>query len=258
MILSGTLEEARLNPGSTPLERGYLHKRVLISSPEGERPSPHAYLIEQSPDSFAKPHFHHNSEFQIITAGSGLLGRHEVKPFIVHYAGQQTGYGPIAAGSEGLSYLTLRPVMESGIWYLPESREYMDPRIRRHQISSACLPPCDEPELEARRDTAIDAVIEPAASGLAAWRVRMPPGAVLAPPAHANGAGRFYVVTCGSMLVGETRLVQLGTVWVSNEETGFELRAGERGLEALVMQFPANAWEFPDAPVLRESRVGAA
>ena len=251
MVLTGTLEDAVPSPGSTLLDRGHLHKKTLFASAEGQRPSPHAYLIEQSANSFARSHFHHNAEFQIIVAGGGTFGRHEVRPFMVHYAGQQTGYGPLAAGSEGLSYLTLRAVTETGIWFLPESREYMDRRIPKGQVHSEWLPLCELPVLQSRGEPVVEVVIAPRQSGLGAWRVQVPAGRSLAPPAHPRGAGRFYVVIGGALKLGSMRFSYLGTVWVSNDEPGVELAAGEQGLDLLAMQFPANAWAFPDAPVRR-------
>jgi hypothetical protein len=252
MIRSGTLQSAEPNPGRAELEPGYLIKTTLFSSPPHERPSPHAYLIEQSPNSFARSHFHHNSEFQVIVRGSGQFGRHDVRPYTVHYAGQQTGYGPLSAGDDGLAYLTLRPVTEFGIWYLPESREYMDPRIRRGQVSSECLLPSDTHSLAALATPHVEIAIEPKASGLAAWRVRVPPENNLPIPAHDNGAGRFYMIAGGTLRCRGMELPELGTLWVSQDEPAFEAVAGAAGADVLVMQFPANAWEFPDPPVRRD------
>lgn len=251
MILTGTLENAQPSPNSTPLERGYLLKKTLFASAEGERPSPHAYLIEQSANSFALSHFHHNAEFQIIVAGGGLFGRNEVRPFMVHYAGQQTGYGPLSAGPEGLSYLTLRPVTEFGIWYLPESREYMDRRIPKGQVHSEPLPPSDPSRLRSLGAPAIATVMAPRPSGLAAWRVQVPAGGSVSPPVHPGAAGCFHVVIGGSLKLGAGLFTYLGTVWVSNDEPGFALVAGEQGLDLLALQFPGNAWEFADPPLRR-------
>jgi len=248
MIVAGTLEAAVPSPDPVSLEQGYLLRKTLFSSPCHERPSPHAYLIEQSPHSHAQAHFHHDSEFQVIVRGSGQLGRHDVRPFMVHYAGQQTGYGPIVAGGEGLAYLTLRPVTASGIWFLPESRPLMDPRIRRGQLSSAWLAPSDQASLARQQGTAAEVVLEPRPDGLAAWRLKAAPGMPISPPRHGNGAGRFHMVAGGSLRWGGRDLPELATLWVSNDEAAFDAVAGERGLDVLVMQFPADAWAFPDPP----------
>ena len=244
-MLTGTLEAAKLNPVPTELTRGFLRKKTLIESAVGALPSPHAYLIEQSADSFAPSHFHHNAEFQIIVAGDGMFGRRPVKPYMVHYAGQQTGYGPLAAGPNGLSYLTLRPVTEFGIWYLPESREYMDPRIPHGQVHSEVLAGRAEDAASAR----VSDVIEPRADGLASWRVQIPRDNKATAPSHAGGGGCFRVVIGGEMMVAGKPFGTLGTVWVGSEEQVPDIIAGPEGLDLLVMQFPANAWAFTEPPV---------
>ena len=243
-MLTGTLEAARLNPVPTGLTRGFLRKRTLIESAVGELPSPHAYLIEQSPDSFALSHFHHNAEFQIIVGGDGLFGRRPVRPFMVHYAGQQTGYGPLAAGPQGLVYLTLRPVTEFGIWYLPESRDVMDPRIPRGQVHSDVLPA----RAAGVAATISSEVIAARGDGLAAWRVQAPAGARVTLPSHPGGGGCFHVVIGGNMTVAGERFGHLGTVWTGAQEAPPGLVAGGTGLDLLVMQFPGNAWAFTEPP----------
>ena len=243
-MLTGTLEAAKLNPVPTELTRGFLRKRTLIESETGALPSPHAYLIEQSPDSFALAHFHHNAEFQIIVAGDGMFGRRPVKPWMVHYAGQQTGYGPLSAGPNGLSYLTLRPVTEFGIWYLPESRDVMDPRIPRGQVHSEVLPD----RASALAGQTVSGVIAPRADGLASWRVQVPAGGKAELPSHAGGGGAFHVVIGGSMRVAGQAFSTLGTLWVFAGEPAPEVVAGADGLDLLTMQFPGNAWAFTEPP----------
>lgn len=250
MLLMGTMETAVPSPNRIDLDEGYLERKLFFRSPEHERPSPHAYFIQQSPNSFARSHFHHNSEFQLIVGGSGRLGRHDVRPFVVHYAGQQTGYGPIVAGEAGLAYITLRAVTHSGIWYLPDSRAVMDARIPKGQVSSAWLAPAGtgSPVMEQGGD--VQAVLEPKPSGLAAWRVKTAPGMSLPQTLHANGAGRFYMVAGGSMRIDGRELPELSVVWLSQDDPVLEAVAGAQGADVLVMQFPANAWEFPDPPPL--------
>ncbi len=244
-MLTGTLEAAKLNPVPTELTRGFLRKKTLIESAVGALPSPHAYLIEQSADSFAPSHFHHNAEFQIIVAGDGMFGRRPVKPYMVHYAGQQTGYGPLAAGPNGLSYLTLRPVTEFGIWYLPESREYMDPRIPHGQVHSEVLPD----RASGMAGQLLSEVIAPRADGLASWRVQLPVEGKAVLPAHPGGGGAFLVVIGGAMVIAGETFGTLCTVWAGTGEPAPDIHAGPEGVDFLVMQFPGNAWVFTEQPV---------
>ncbi|MBC7470317.1 MAG: hypothetical protein H7322_13410 [Ramlibacter sp.] len=86
-----------------------------------------------------------------------------------------------------------------------------------------------------------ETLIEPEASALAAWLVRLPAnGSTPAPELAETGGGRFYVVTQGSLLSGGDELDALATVYVSSDESA-GLQAGREGLEVLVLQFPAVA-----------------
>ena len=69
---------------------------------------PMAFLVEQSAGSTVQAHFHAANQFQVVVAGRGMLGRHEVAPICVHYTNAFNSYGPICAGGEGLNYFTLR------------------------------------------------------------------------------------------------------------------------------------------------------
>src|SRR5260221_2308109 len=43
-----------------------LHKNEIIASPQGERPSPAAYLVEQDAHLVVRSHFHIGSQFQVF------------------------------------------------------------------------------------------------------------------------------------------------------------------------------------------------
>jgi hypothetical protein len=55
---------------------------------------------------------------------------------VVHYAGAFTGYGPLIAGPQGITYFTLRPVCESGFIPLAQAtctfRKYSSSYIGRN------------------------------------------------------------------------------------------------------------------------------
>ena len=86
---------------------------------------------------------------------------------------------------------------------------------------------------------AIETIIESQPDGVAAWLLRLPPNAALVPPGDAKGADRFYLVGAGVMNARGAQLPRFATAFVSADERVFELVAGEEGLEALVLQFPA-------------------
>jgi hypothetical protein len=241
MIRTGTLEQALGNRRKLTLANGtgYWKSEFIVSAPEA-RPGPQAFLIEQDPDTVIEPHFHMENEFQVVVRGHGMFGRHPVRPFTVHYAGAHTGYGPIAAGAEGLWYFTLRPVMDAGAHFLPESRDRMKRIPKRHLLGQ---PVEASPGSELARLPApvVDAVLEPQPDGIAAWTLRAPPGASAQAPQHEGGGGLFCLVIAGGQRHAGNVLPMLATSFIAAEESGFTILAGPEGLEMLLMQFPQEA-----------------
>ena len=216
----------------------------FIVPDEAEPARPQAFLVEQKPNWVLPPHFHLEHQFQVVTAGAGAIGRSGVTPLFIHYASPETGYGPVTAGPQGVSYLTLRAVGDTGAWYLhkPEQRERMRRGLKKQQEHGAPKTKISEAELRSLSAPSIEELISPRENGLAAHLVRLPPEQTLAlPPRHPH-AGRFYVATCGSMLVADADLRALSTVFASFDES-FSIRSGPHGVEVLVLQFPRDALE---------------
>jgi hypothetical protein len=191
-------------------------------------------------------HFHLENQYQVVAAGGGTLGKHPVKPGYVHFASRESGYGPITAGPEGLSYFTLRVQGDTGAWYLPESRLRMQRELKRRQATGK--PGSDVPagELRTLPGLSTEVMIAADGTGLAAGVARMPPNHVATAPLCDCTRDRFYVVLKGSMILGDEALPALSTVFASAEEQ-LEIRAGGEGLELVVVQFPDDA-RVPRAP----------
>lgn len=237
MIRTGTLEQARAERKHHVLPNGTGYWRNgLIASQKEDAVAPQAFLVEQDPGTVIEPHFHLENEFQVIVGGHGSLGRHAVEPVSVHYAGAHTGYGPITAESDGLAYFTLRARMDSGAQFLPGARDKMQRVPKVHRLGNA-VRPSDAAALAARGLPEVVTVLEPEASGIAAWTLRLPAGGSAAAPAHAGG-GRFLLVIGGALELNGERLPRFATAFVSAEEPAPALRAGSAGLEVLVLQFP--------------------
>lgn len=214
---------------------------LIVPDDSAPAPRPQAFLVEQSANWTLPTHFHQEHQFQVFVAGGGTIGRNPVERLAVHYASPHTGYGPLVSGGEGISYLTLRAVGDTGAWYLPEQRENLLLRIRKQQAHGMPASYMSAAELKALAQPVQETLIEPEASGLAAWLVRLPAhGHAPAPALAETGGGRFQVVTQGSLLSAGEELAALATVYVSCDETA-GLQAGPEGLEVLVLQFPAAA-----------------
>jgi hypothetical protein len=238
MIRTGTLEKARAERRHHILPNGTGYWRNgFIASPPEDAVAPQAFLVEQDPGTVIEPHFHRENEFQVMVGGSGSLGRHSVEPVSVHYAGAHTGYGPITAGSDGLSYFTLRARMDTGAQFLPGARDKMQ-RIPKRHLLGHVVRPCEASDLATRRESEVVTILEPQADGIAAWMLRLPVGRTAAALVRPGG-GRFLLVIGGVLELNGERLPRLATVFVSAEEPAPQLRAGNEGLEVLVLQFPS-------------------
>jgi hypothetical protein len=209
-----------------------------ILGPAGPRKlMPQAFLVEQDPRFELSSHYHLQHQFQVIVAGKGALGKHEVTPFTTHYASRESGYGPIVASDEGLWYFSLRVIPDTTTWVLPEHRDSMTAGLRKRQrYSDAPRAPLERPGA-----TGVDALMPLDEHGCGAWFVRLAPRDSLVLPDAASGAGRYHIVASGSMTIGGESLGPLSISFASSDETEFGLKAGQDGLQVMVVQFPADA-----------------
>jgi hypothetical protein len=201
--------------------------------PDPEALFPMAFLVEQDPGSTANAHYHQADQFQVVVAGQATLGRHEVGPVTVHFAGAYTAYGPIRAGAEGVSYFTLRNGFDPGARFMQRSENRALLRSqsdRRHREAVAGpLPPASP---------GIETLLGPDPDGMAAWRYRLPPGASLDGPDPASGRGQYWLVIAGSLHRSATLLPPLSCTFVPPQESAFIGSAGPDGVDVLAMQFP--------------------
>ena len=214
---------------------------LILPDDQAPAPRPQAFLVEQSANWTLPPHFHQEHQFQVFVGGRGSLGAHPVAHLAVHYASPHSGYGPLVSGDQGLAYLTLRAVGDTGAWYLPEQREHLQLRIPKRQAHGAPALAMELASIGALAQPQAEVLIAPDAAGLAAWLLRWPAGATGEWPAGAQaGGGRFVVVHQGSLSLVDGQVDALGVAWAA---PGDDLRftAGPQGLEAVVVQFPAAA-----------------
>lgn len=193
---------------------------------------PMAFLVEQPPGSVVQAHFHEANQFQLVVAGGGMLGKHALRPIAVHYSNAYSAYGPLAAGEEGLHYLTLRNGYDRGARYLPAAREELRGVRRRFREATAEAGPMPD-------GATTEVLLAGAPDGLGAWRHRLPAGAALQGPDPATGDGQFWVVTGGGMRMADGALLPaLSCAFVAPDEAPLAVTAGGAGLEVVVMQYP--------------------
>ena len=215
-------------------------RTVFLHAPQGTR-LPQAFLIEYASGRVLRTHFHDVDEFQVVLAGSGKLGPHLLAPGVVHFARAHTGYGPVVAGPEGLSFLTLRARRDSaGPQLLPERREAL--------MAVAGRQPWQVTSTASFAKIAADAPLSihsmPAvrsAQGLAAYTVHAQPNIEGAMPAATGSSGQYVSVLEGSAWIGGVEHSAVALGFVKANEPPLLFTAGARGFKALVFNFPQSA-----------------
>ena len=199
--------------------------------------SPQSFRIEQDAGIVVQPHFHFVNQFQVVVAGSAAIGRNPVTPIGVHYAGAHTGYGPITAGPQGVTYFTLRAQSDgTGAQYLPASRARMQRVPKRYILAEAC-PALDDAGLATLGAPQTVTMLDEA-DGIGAWVLRLPANGTGLGPDPATGGGQSIFVACGSLMHEGRELDSHACLYVSCDEAPLPLNAGAAGLEIVFCQFP--------------------
>ena len=197
--------------------------------------SPNCKLIEQDPNSTLGAHFHSVSQFQVVVAGSGFIGRHRAEPLFVQFAAPGTTYGPLQAEENGLSYLVFRDGVDGGARWMPDSRHDMARADRRRHVVSE---PWPAKPLGPNGTATARPLIAAEPDGLEATTFTLPAGAAATCRARHAGGARFLVVHAGAVASGDDRLVAGSCMHLSAADDPPELRAGPDGAEVLLLQFP--------------------
>jgi rubredoxin len=219
----------------------------FIQRPEDKSiDTPMAFLAEGSAHRVLRTHFHIVDQFQVIFNGAGSMGRTPVSPGAVHFSRAYTPYGPISYSDEGLGFVTLRAHRDPGAQYLPESREVLDKVDHRTPWQVTAVPDFDiDPGERGVAMKAIDGVKDE--HGLAAFSVKMNPGAKAYAPDPSKGDGQYIMVMKGGVIHDGKLKNGLAIIWVSRNEGPFELVAGPDGMEGIILNFPIPGGGVPDA-----------
>lgn len=244
MIAIGTQAQGAAKRRFLQLPDGFsYYKGEWLESSEDPLLSPTAFLIEQPAGSVLAPHFHKQNQFQVMVDGGGTIGRHDIAPITVHYAGAYSGYGPLIAGPAGIKYFTIRAVFEKGAMMVATERERMI-RGPKRQVSTAPYQPMNEVSLAALTVAQSVDLVAPASDGLAVQAWRLPPGGQAMPLAPTGGSGQFQMVLSGGLRHQDALLRRWEMRFVSADEPAQRLDAGQAGAEVLILQMPLKAAEY--------------
>lgn len=214
-----------------------LWRTNFIVPPQGVLDAPMAFLAEGTPHRVIRPHFHEVDQFQVIVSGGGVIGRHPLALHAVHFARAGTPYGPLVANDQGVGFLTLRAHWDRGAQYLPDARERLEQLPERNPWQVTERPAfvagedvTEHPFAQIRDD-----------NGLAAYAVRIAPGAAYNAPDPSATNGQYFVVTRGSVLLAGREYRALTIGFTRANEIPLRVNAGPEGAEALVLHFPRRA-----------------
>lgn len=216
------------------------HIDYILVSEAGTRPSPQVYLVRQPASCTLRPHFHLEDQFQLVLGGSGRIGVHALERGSIHFASRHSGYGPLVPGSDGLDYLTVRAVTDTGLWALPESRAQNNRSIRKHQVTlpapaeflSADTPPTQMKLFDLARAEE---------GGVAAWCILVPPHQEFVMPHQAGASGQFVHVFAGGFGDGSGRYAAGACIWLDADERFDACTSSAAGAVLTTFSFPATS-----------------
>jgi len=203
---------------------------------------PQAYLAVQGAKVDDIPtHFHSVEQFQYFVFGTGTIGGCPVEGGFVHYADRHTPYGPLCAGSAGMTYATFRPSHDTGVYAMPGAEEHLagllqasyEPTGDRRQHIIDLRRHAGEPDHDEHPDW------DDLLSGTDGFRVAVIelPGGTVSRPIAVGGAGAYVLVVSGALDNGGASHTRGAFTWRAAGET-FRAAAAAAGARVALLQFP--------------------
>lgn len=203
---------------------------------------PQALVAELIPNEKVPAHYHGVEQFQIFTEGTGKMGRNVLGPITIQYKDNHTAYGPVLSGDLGLNFyaMRIRTGSEAKPRYAhePDYREKLRPSKRRHLISGPVLV-SSEVVMEHRKEPVWERVMEgDHDDGLNAHVVRLGAGMEMDAPDPKRSGGYYIFVIQGEALHEGKPYPRWSMIAVTRDTDAYRMKAGPRGMEALVLEFP--------------------
>jgi len=209
--------------------------------------SPQSYLIKQLPKVVNPLHFHEQNQFQVFIEGQGSFGKHLIEPYVVHYAGAYTGYGPIVAGEEGLHYLTLRSSRDPGAKFLPAQMDLFK-KGPKHHYTSPSMKALDHTDLNALKEVDFRWEHMDQNSGLGVGELKLPPHQAYDIRIPNQAAGIFIVVMQGCLVANEQKMFKNENLYIAKKTESYSIRTDEQAVQVLVLQMPLKNPAYSHTP----------
>jgi hypothetical protein len=183
---------------------------------------------------------------QVFLAGSGEIGSRGQKllPLTVQFKDHHTAYGPITAGPYGLTFVALRMFTgnsEPIYLHQPDFRERIKPSKRRN-LTSDPVNFSIEPIMQARREAVWETVLK-GDDEMRAQVVRLGGNVKVMGPDPSQSGGYYVFVGNGSLIHNGEEFGPWSMVVVERNESEFYIQAGDKGVEALVLEYPSSDLE---------------
>ncbi len=191
-------------------------------------------------------HYHASDQFQVFMDGDGLLGKHPLRPVSIHYTNKFTGYGPLVAGPQGMTYYVFRPRADplgpGQYLHRPEALEKVKSYQGKRRTLTAEVGITDSDALQGLINNTVRTLFEVDAAepdhGTIALEVLVAPGKVYSAPDPATGGGQVLLVLQGEISTptfsGGARSAMVATT----DEPAITVTAGPAGAQLLLMQYP--------------------
>jgi hypothetical protein len=249
MLMIGTTSTQLKNRHFNELYNGMKYWRGdFINTPTDLSFSPQSYLVEQLPTITNPTHFHVQNQFQVFTQGSGNIGKHEIKPYVVHYAGAFTGYGPLVSGAEGLHYITLRSQRDPGAKFIPEkTSELIKGPKHHHTTQSLDLLSLEQLVLLIRPER-VD-IHTDARTGLGISQIRMPKNSQFTVDFLNLSTSAYLLVVTGSIAHQAYHLTCHENIFITKDNSPYTLHTEDLPCELLFLQFPPLSAEYAPSSI---------
>jgi len=221
---------------------GYIGEvpRGEVRAPSDDEVEPQGFSVRMAPGCpVLRTHFHSSDQFQLFTEGSARFANHDIAAGVVHFADRHVPYGPLRAGAEGVTFLTLRSASSAGAHFMPENQEALGTALaedRAHRAGAG------------RRNVSFDlSAIAPTTPGV--WQdLRADPdelriavvdlgATTTAEVGPVRGDGAFLAVLTGWVHSAEGAMGPGAICWCPRDGHG-HLAAGVEGARVVLLQFP--------------------
>ena len=233
-VPSDRVEWEYFEPASTETTIG-TSRKVLLPYKVGE---PEVFIARRPPMSRVSPHYHPASQFVVVVDGNGFMGRESLKPGIVEYTDKNTAYGPLDAGSEGLTFFNCRQLSNNETFVMPESRSIIPRPQGRQKFADPDDVPYQVKKLPGSGESVeYKLLIGSEEEGPWAEIFKVGPGQTLQISARTEELGQYHLVLEGELIVHGEILGPWSVRYIQGIPESGAVEVGSSGATVAVLSF---------------------